>query len=37
MKEKIESMKLIDTKEVDPTAEEIEKAQEAFEVTAKNG
>lgn len=35
--EKIESMKLLDTKEVDPTIEEIEKAQEAFEVTAKNG
>ncbi|WP_430605590.1 FtsK/SpoIIIE domain-containing protein [Enterococcus sp. DIV0774] len=30
--EKIESMKLLDTREVDPTEEEIEEAQEAFEV-----
>jgi len=30
--EKIESMKLLDIREVDPTAEEIEEAQEAFEV-----
>jgi DNA segregation ATPase FtsK/SpoIIIE-like protein len=30
--EKIESMKLLDTREVDPTEEEIEEAQESFEV-----
>jgi len=34
--EKIESMKLLDTREVDPTEEEIEEAQEAFEVKTQS-